>query len=68
MTLLVIDLKLPDVAGLHASHDVAAGQITLLPKATSWLISFFVLSLFWLGHHASSTTCAKSTASCSHGT
>ena len=51
MTLLVIDLKLPDAAALHASNDVLNGLVALLPKALAWVMSFFVLSLFWLGHH-----------------
>jgi len=51
MTLLVIDLKLPDVAALHATNDVVNGLVALLPKAVAWGTSFFVLSLFWLGHH-----------------
>ena len=51
MTLLVIDLKLPDAAALHAGNAVAESLLALLPKALAWLMSFFVLSLFWLGHH-----------------
>jgi uncharacterized membrane protein len=51
MTLLVIDLKLPDAASLHAADQIVGGLLALLPKAMAWVMSFFVLSLFWVGHH-----------------
>jgi uncharacterized membrane protein len=51
MTLLVIDLKVADVGQLHDSRELAEALGALLPKATAWLISFFVLAFFWAGHH-----------------
>jgi uncharacterized membrane protein len=51
MTLLVLDLKLPErPAGLDDAglHEVLLG---LLPKLESYVISFLVLCVFWLGHH-----------------
>jgi uncharacterized membrane protein len=51
MTLLVIELKLPDAPALHAAGDVFNGLVALLPKVWAWGLSFFVLSLFWIGHH-----------------
>ena len=51
MTLLVIELKLPDHASIHGSAELAAALVGLLPKAFAWLLSFFVLALFWSGHH-----------------
>jgi len=50
MTLLVIDLKLPEAADLQTSGDLARALIGLEPKFVTWLTSFFVLALFWLGH------------------
>ncbi len=52
MTLLVIELKLGGEHGaittaLQLNHALAA----LLPKLLAWIISFFVLAFFWLGHH-----------------
>lgn len=46
MTLLVIDLKLapPHPEG---SEELLHGLITLIPKFIGWVISFFVLGLFW---------------------
>jgi uncharacterized membrane protein len=51
MTLLVIDLRLPEHA--HVSGEAALQQALagLLPNLASWLISFFVLAIFWIAHH-----------------
>ena len=51
MTLLVIDLKLPDARLLHTHDDFVDALVDLLPKALAWIISFFVLAIFWLGQH-----------------
>jgi uncharacterized membrane protein len=50
MTLLVIELKLPE-HGLVHSDQLAGALADLLPKALSWALSFFVLAIFWIGHH-----------------
>ena len=51
MTLLVIELKVPD-AHTIGSHDALIKALAdLVPKFGSWLISFFVLATFWIGHH-----------------
>jgi TMEM175 potassium channel family protein len=50
MTLLVIDLKVPDrheIASIVAL-DHALGE--LVWKAVAWVISFFVLAIFWLSN------------------
>ena len=51
MTLLVIELKLPDHNLIHGAHDMAQALANLLPKVLAWVISFFVLAFFWFGHH-----------------
>jgi uncharacterized membrane protein len=51
MTLLVIDLKLPDHAVMHGADDFAQALADLIPKFLAWFFSFFVLSFFWVGHH-----------------
>ena len=50
MTLLVIDLKLPDHSLIHSADELAQALAALLPKAISWFISFGVLAFFWFGH------------------
>ena len=51
MTLLVIDLKVPEVAQVHSVSDLIQAIANLSPKFLAWLISFLVLALFWFGHH-----------------
>ena len=51
MTLLVIELKVPDPHLIHSQHDLAQALADLAPKALSWVISFFVLAVFWISHH-----------------
>jgi uncharacterized membrane protein len=51
MTLLVIELKLPEHGSVESAEALVGALVALMPKAISWLLSFFVLSLFWVGHH-----------------
>ncbi len=51
MTLLVIELKLPEHGTVHNNVELINAVIQLIPKFIAWFISFFVLALFWLGHH-----------------
>lgn len=51
MTLLVLDLRLPQVAGELTDAGLREALIGLLPKLESYVISFLVLCIFWLGHH-----------------
>jgi len=46
ITLLVVDLRVPDIV-LNARHELAADRHKIL----SFGISFVVIGLFWLGHH-----------------
>jgi uncharacterized membrane protein len=51
MTLLVIELKLPASESIATEVDLINAVGHLLPRFIAWVISFLVLSLFWLGHH-----------------
>jgi uncharacterized membrane protein len=53
MTLLVIELKLPDASHLHSSAEVTQAVVDLWPKFYAWILSFFVLAIFWAAHHRS---------------
>ena len=50
MTLLVIDLKLPEGVHIHSEDDLVAALAGLMPRAIAWIISFMVLAIFWAGH------------------
>jgi len=47
MTLLVLELAVPDVAG----SELAANLSALWPKILVYMISFVVLGVYWMGHH-----------------
>jgi uncharacterized membrane protein len=49
MTLLVIELRLPEHLGGGAQLHEAL--IELLPNFGSWLVSFVVLGVFWMANH-----------------
>jgi uncharacterized membrane protein len=51
MTLLVIELKVPDRAAIQAASDLAIAVARLIPTFIAWTISFFVLGIFWYGQH-----------------
>ncbi len=51
MTLLVIDLKVPDRHLVASPGALHAALVDLAPKAIAWVISFLVLATFWIGHH-----------------
>ncbi len=50
MTLLVIELKVPNAHAIHSQHELAQALADLVPQALSWIISFFVLAIFWTSH------------------
>lgn len=50
ITLLVIEIKVPHVEPVTEAGLSAALQL-LLPNYVGFLISFFVIGRFWIGHH-----------------
>jgi uncharacterized membrane protein len=51
MTLLVIELKVPEPESVHDPSELARGVVRLIPTFIAWIISFFVLAIFWFSHH-----------------
>lgn len=51
MTLLVIELKIPETAQITSVDRLVAALWHLFPKFIAWLISFIVLAIFWVSHH-----------------
>jgi uncharacterized membrane protein len=49
MTLLVLDLRLPEHLG-HEQTEIVASLLALLPHVDDYVISFVVLCVFWLAH------------------
>ena len=50
LTLLVLDLKIPDTTGLGEAK-IIDDLVTQLPNFFSYVISFFVVATLWIKHH-----------------
>ena len=51
MTILVFDVKLPDVAGIMTNAQLWYTLGALWPLITSFALSFLVLAVFWINHN-----------------
>lgn len=49
MTLLVVDLKLPEA--VQSDAELPHALLELWPRFETWMVSFGVLALFWFGHY-----------------
>ncbi len=51
MTLLVFDLRLPEL-GAVSDGDLWKAVLALAPNLLSFVVSFLVLGVYWVGHHS----------------
>ena len=51
MTLLVLDIKVPELEPPLATAELPLKLLLLWPKFLSYLISFVILGVYWVGHH-----------------
>lgn len=52
MTLLVLDLKVPELADNFATdQSLMSSVVALYPRYASYLIGFFTIGIYWIGHH-----------------
>jgi uncharacterized membrane protein len=51
ITLLVVDIRLPEMPRTVDSAELAAALVVLQPKITAYVLSFLVVGQFWHGHH-----------------
>ncbi len=49
MTLIVLEIRVPDRAIVHTEPDLAAALGALAPQVVTYLLSFLTLGIFWLG-------------------
>jgi uncharacterized membrane protein len=49
MTLLVLELHLPEVAEVHSEAELWAALGTFSPQVGVWVMSFLTLGIFWIG-------------------
>lgn len=52
ITLLVLELKVPPIASVHAVSDLWDGLIHLWPSYFAFTLSFGILLVSWVNHHA----------------
>jgi|SRR5260370_161040 uncharacterized membrane protein len=51
MTLLVLDIKVPELQQPLTAPELALKLLALWPKFFSYTISFVILGVYWIGHH-----------------
>lgn len=52
ITLLIIEIKVPEVHGEQfSSEEIFKGLLKLIPKFIGFIVSFFVIALYWVNHH-----------------
>jgi uncharacterized membrane protein len=51
MTLLVLEIHVPNLPPNAANVEVAPALLALWPKFVSYLVTFISLGFFWVGHH-----------------
>jgi uncharacterized membrane protein len=51
ITVLVLELHVPDLSLDQTEHELLARLLDLSPRFFGYLISFVVIGLYWLGHH-----------------
>jgi uncharacterized membrane protein len=51
ITLLVLDLRVPQIPESLAAVELPSALLELSPKFFSFLVSFWVIGFYWLAHH-----------------
>lgn len=51
MTLMVLELHLPQIAGHPGFGEYARAMVPLLPKFISFVMSFSMIAVHWVNHH-----------------
>ena len=51
LTLLVLDVRLPDLPWAISAQEFARGLASIVPQILSYTMSFLVLGLYWFNHH-----------------
>jgi len=51
ITLLVLEIKVPELSGHAVDGELLRALIALWPKFASFIISFVVVGVYWVAHH-----------------
>jgi uncharacterized membrane protein len=60
MTLLVLDLRVPMSAEIHAESELWRALLSLAPRLIPYLLSFMTLAIFWIGQQTQLNQFARS--------
>ena len=60
MTLIVLDIRIPELALIHSENDLIAALISLAPRMVTYLMSFLTLGIFWVGQQVQLSHLEKS--------
>jgi len=52
LTLLIIDIRIPSTASIHTTHEFWMALKDLSPSILAFLLSFIVIFIAWVNHHA----------------
>jgi TMEM175 potassium channel family protein len=52
LTLLVLDIRVPEIPPAKVSEELMTRLFLLWPKILGYAISFVILGVYWVGHHA----------------
>ncbi|HKE37417.1 MAG TPA: TMEM175 family protein [Candidatus Baltobacteraceae bacterium] len=52
MTLLVLDLRTPELEAIHNESDLQTALLGLVPNLLTYISSFMILGILWLGQQA----------------
>jgi uncharacterized membrane protein len=52
ITLLVLEIHVPKVQGPGQTEALARSLIVMIPKFLSYLLSFSIISIWWVAHHS----------------
>ncbi|MBK8922022.1 MAG: DUF1211 domain-containing protein [Saprospirales bacterium] len=62
ITVMVFDLKIPEIAAGFSDQEAWGALLKLLPKLGAYIMSFVVLGIMWLNHHAMYDLIERSTS------
>jgi uncharacterized membrane protein len=51
ITLLVLDIQVPETGGTGAAPDLGRRVLGLWPAYLGYVVSFWVIALYWVAHH-----------------
>ncbi len=63
LTLLIIDIRLPDMVGIRSAPDLWRALRQLIPSVFAFVLSFGIVLITWVNHHGTLRLVRKSSAS-----